>query len=182
MTGQNPRFENTNKQKSDAKNLFACPIPGNRNQLHIKIAHQHVRVISRQFNTGQPVGLTTSTVEETGLSSQGTWKNICSKPTSYDNKCRRDKRSKVGHRSKPRLPPQWTGNAEAHCALKQDTSPFYSKQSLIPYAASARGLHQSNRRLHLAGRARLIIFWTSVSTNSIKKACYLETEEVTSTL
>lgn len=89
---------------------------------------------------------------------------------------------KLDTEASPGLPPQWTGNAEARCTLKQDTSPFYSKQSLIPYAASARGLHQSDRRLHLAGRARLIVFWTSVSTNSIKKACCLETEEVTSTL
>lgn len=51
-------LKNTNKQKADAKNLFTCPIPGNRNQLHIKIVHQHVRVISRQFNTGRPLSLT----------------------------------------------------------------------------------------------------------------------------
>lgn len=50
---------------------------------------------------------------------------------------------KLDTEASPVLPPQWTGNAEAHCALKQDTSSFYSRQSLIPSAASARGLHQS---------------------------------------
>lgn len=89
---------------------------------------------------------------------------------------------KLDTEASPELPPRRTGNTEAHCTLKQDTSPFYSKQSLIPYTAFARGLHQSDRRLHLASRARLIIFWTNISTNSIKKTCCLETEEVTSTL
>lgn len=58
---------------------------------------------------------------------------------------------KLDTEASPGLPPRRTGNAEAHCALKQDTSPFYSKQSLIPYAAPARGLH-------LAARARLSYF------------------------
>lgn len=46
---------------------------------------------------------------------------------------------KLDTEASPVLPPQWTGNAEAHCTLKQDASPFYSRQSLIP---SARGLSE----------------------------------------